>query len=157
MRAAYGSQSGLWQAVAERELRNTLCDSMLTKYLKKPHLLPKYDDPEFRNIHHLFAGWSDGNPAHLKPAKSTELAVELASLVDGADTLAQRAAALAERGQTRLATYLAQLAGTAAPHDKNIRAIRASVFERCRATETSLIGKALFALYQREAKAQSSS
>jgi alkyl sulfatase BDS1-like metallo-beta-lactamase superfamily hydrolase len=38
--------------------------------LAKPYLLPKYDDPEFvvRNIWHLYGGWFDGNPAHLKPA-----------------------------------------------------------------------------------------
>jgi alkyl sulfatase BDS1-like metallo-beta-lactamase superfamily hydrolase len=129
-----------------------------TEYLKKPYLLPKYDDPEFvvRNIYHLFAGWFDGDPAHIKPAKNTELAIELASLAGGADKLAQRAAALAESGQTRLAAHLAQCAATAAPQDKTIQAIRASVFERCGAAETSLIGKALFAIYQREAKAQSS-
>jgi len=129
------------------------------EYLRKPYLLPKYDDPEFvvRNIYHLFAGWFDGNPAHLKPAKGTELAAELASLAGGADKLAQRAAALAESGRTRLAAHLAQLAGAAAPQDKKIQAIRAAVFERCGAAETSLIGKALFAVYQREAKAQSSS
>jgi len=129
------------------------------EYLKKPYLLPKYDDPEFvvRSIYHLFAGWFDGNPAHIKPAKCTELAVELASIAGGAEKLAQRAAALAESGRTRLAAHLAQLAGTAAPRDKSIQAIRASVFERCGAAETSLIGKALFAVYEREAKAQSSS
>ncbi len=40
------------------------------EFLAKPYLLPKYDDPEFvvRNIWHLYAGWFDGNPAHLKPA-----------------------------------------------------------------------------------------
>jgi alkyl sulfatase BDS1-like metallo-beta-lactamase superfamily hydrolase len=35
--------------------------------LAKPYLRPKYDDPEFvaRSIWHLYAGWFDGNPAHL--------------------------------------------------------------------------------------------
>jgi alkyl sulfatase BDS1-like metallo-beta-lactamase superfamily hydrolase len=125
--------------------------------LAKPYLLPTYDDPEFvvRNIWHLYAGWFDGNPAHLKPAPATELAAELASLAGGADKLAQRAAALAEGGRTRLAAHLAELAGTASPQDRAIQATRASVYERCAAAETSLIGKALFAVYQREAKAQS--
>jgi len=50
--------------------------------LAKPYLLPKYDDPEFvvRGIWHLYAGWFDGNPAHLKPAPSAELASEIAAL-----------------------------------------------------------------------------
>jgi alkyl sulfatase BDS1-like metallo-beta-lactamase superfamily hydrolase len=125
--------------------------------LAKPYLLPKYDDPEFvvRNIWHLYGGWFDGNPAHLKPALASELAIELASLVGGADKLAQRAAVLVDNGQTRLAAHLVELAGTALPRDQAIQALRASVYERCAAAETSLIGKAIFAVYQREAKARS--
>ena len=125
--------------------------------LAKPYLLPKYDDPEFvvRNIWHLYAGWFDGNPAHLKPAPAIELAAELASLAGGADKLAQRAAVLAEGGRTRLAAHLAELAGTASPQDRAIQATRASVYARCAEAETALIGKAIFAVYQREAQAQS--
>src|SRR5215469_12482521 len=80
--------------------------------LAKPYLLPKYDDPEFvvRGIWHLYAGWFDGNPAHLKPAPAAELAAELASLAGGAERLAQRAAILAEAGRTRLAAHLAEFA-----------------------------------------------
>lgn len=125
--------------------------------LAKPYLLPKYDDPEFvvRNIWHLYAGWFDGNPAHLKPAPAAELATELASLAGGADKLAHRAAILAQGGRTRLAAHLAELAAAASPQDRAIQATRASVYERCAEAETSLIGKAIFAVYQREAKAKS--
>ncbi len=125
--------------------------------LAKPYLLPKYDDPEFvvRNIWHLYAGWFDGNPAHLKPAPATELATELASLAGGADKLAHRAAVLVQGGRTRLAAHLAELAAAASPQDRAIQATRASVYERCAEAEISLIGKALFAVYQREAKAKS--
>src|SRR5438128_5724011 len=96
--------------------------------LAKPYLLPKYDAPEFvvRGIWHLYAGWFDGNPAHLKPAPAAELAAELALLAGGADRLAERAAALAEGGRTRLAAHLVELAGTAAPQDRAIQAMRAS-------------------------------
>jgi len=127
--------------------------------LAKPYLLPKYDDPEFvvRNIWHLHAGWFDGNPAHLKPSPATELAAELASLAGGADKLARRAAVLLAGGRTRLAAHLAELAATAAPQDRAIQATRASVYERCAAAETSLIGKAIFAVHQRAAKAKATS
>ena len=83
--------------------------------LAKPYLRPKYDDPEFvvRGIWHLYAGWFDGNPAHLKPAPSAELAGEIAALAGGAATLADRARALAEAGRTRLAAHLIELASTA--------------------------------------------
>jgi alkyl sulfatase BDS1-like metallo-beta-lactamase superfamily hydrolase len=125
--------------------------------LAKPYLLPKYDDPEFvvRNIWHLYAGWFDGNPAHLKPAPERELATELAALAGGADALAGRAKALAEAGRTRLAAHLVELASSAAPQDKAIQATRAGVYERCAAAETSLIGKAIFSVYLRDAKARS--
>jgi alkyl sulfatase BDS1-like metallo-beta-lactamase superfamily hydrolase len=127
--------------------------------MAKPYLLPKYDDPEFvvRGIWHLHAGWFDGNPAHLKPAPEAELAAELASLAGGADTLAQRAASLADAGETRLAAHLAEFAAAASPNDATIQAVRARVYERCMQRETSLIGKAIFAVYQRDAKARSGS
>src|SRR6266852_104953 len=116
--------------------------------LAKPHLLPKYDAPEFvvRNIWHLYAGWFDGNPAHLKPAPAAELAAELASLAGGADKLAHRAAIWAQGGRTRLAAPLAELAA-ASPQNGAIQATRASVYERCVEAEPSLIGKALLAVY----------
>lgn len=125
--------------------------------LAKPYLLPKYDDPEFvvRGLWHLYAGWFDGNPAHLKPAPAADLAMELATLAGGAEALAQRAAALAEAGQTRLAGHLIEFAATAAPGDKAIQAARARVYDQCMAAETSLIGRAIFAVYQRDAKARS--
>lgn len=125
--------------------------------LAKPYLLPKYDDPEFvvRNIWHLYAGWFDGNPAHLKPAQSVELADEIAGLAGGAEKLAGRATALLEAGQTRLAAHLIELASTASPELVAIQAVRAKVYARCAEAETSLIGKAIFAVYQREAQARS--
>ena len=126
--------------------------------LAKPYLLPKYDDPEFvvRNIWHLYAGgWFDGDPAHLKPARSVELAGEIAALAGGAETLAARVTALLDTGQIRLAAHLIELASTASPESAAIQAVRANVYARCAEAETSLIGKAIFAAYQREAKARS--
>jgi alkyl sulfatase BDS1-like metallo-beta-lactamase superfamily hydrolase len=125
--------------------------------LGKPYLRPQYDDPEFvvRAIWHLYGGWFDGDAAHLKLAAAGELAAELAALAGGAGRLAERAAALAEGGRTRLAAHLAELAGRAAPEDAAVQAIRATVLERCMAQETSLMGRAFLGVYQREAKARS--
>jgi alkyl sulfatase BDS1-like metallo-beta-lactamase superfamily hydrolase len=124
--------------------------------LARPWLRPKYDDPEFvvRAIWHLNGGWFDGNPAHLKPAPAAELAAELAALTGGAEKLAARAAALAEDGRTRLAAHLAEFAASAAPDDAAVQAVRADVLERCMERETSLMGKAFLAVYQRQAKAK---
>ena len=128
------------------------------KLLVKPYLLPKYDDPEFvvRGIWHLYAGWFDGNPAHLKPAPAAELAAELVSLAGGHGKLAERAKALAEAGKTRLAAHLIELASTASPASAEIQAVRARVYAQCVSAEASLIGKAIFEVYRRDAEARSS-
>jgi alkyl sulfatase BDS1-like metallo-beta-lactamase superfamily hydrolase len=127
------------------------------RYLAKPYLVPKYDDPQFlvRGIYHLYAGWFDGNPAHLKPAPHAELAAELARLVGGAEKLAERAAALSSEGRTRLAAHLAELASSAAPQEAQIQAIRAAVLQSCIEAESSLMGKAFLAAYQRDAERRS--
>ena len=127
------------------------------EYLSKPYLRAKYDDPEFlvRAIYHLYAGWFDGNPAHLKPARSADLASELARLAGGADKLAERAAVLAEEGNTRVAAHLAELASEAAPDDKSVQATRAHVLRKCIDREGSLMGKAFLAVYEREADQRS--
>jgi alkyl sulfatase BDS1-like metallo-beta-lactamase superfamily hydrolase len=125
--------------------------------LAKPYLRPKYDDPEFlvRAIWHLYGGWFDGDPEHLKPAPASELAGEIAALAGGAARLAERAAALSDAGRTRLAAHLVEFAAQAAPADKTIQATRAKVLERCMERETSLMGRAFLGIYQRDAKARS--
>jgi alkyl sulfatase BDS1-like metallo-beta-lactamase superfamily hydrolase len=126
-------------------------------YLSKPYLRAKYDDPEFlvRAIYHLYAGWFDGNPSHLKPAKAADLAVELAHLAGGANKLAERAAVLAAEDSTRLAAHLAEFASEAAPDDKAVQATRALVLQKCVEREGSLMGKAFLAAYEREAQQRS--
>ncbi len=130
--------------------------SVPSALLEKPYLLPKYDDPEFvlRGIWHLYAGWFDGDPARLKPPALASLGKEIAQLSGGSATLAQRADALAEAGETRLAVHLIECASAASPDDKDIQRIRARIYARCIAEETSLIAKALFAVYQRDAEAR---
>ena len=125
--------------------------------LAKPYLRPKYDDPEFlvRAIYHLYGGWFDGNAAHLKPARAADLARELADLAGGAARLAERATALSDSGQSRLAVELVELAGTAAPDDGRIQAVRATVLQKAIDRESSLMGKAFLAVYQRDAARRS--
>lgn len=127
------------------------------EYLAKPYLHAKYDDPEFlvHGIYHLYAGWFDGNPAHLKPAKAADVARELAELAGGAHQLARRAVALAHAGNTRLAAHLAEFASDAEPDNKAIQAIRATVLRQCIERETSLMGKAFLAVYERDADRRS--
>lgn len=123
-------------------------------FLAKPYLLAKYDDPEFlvRSIYHFYAGWFDGDAAHLKPARTAEIARELAELAGGAERLAERAASLSEAGKSRLAVQLAEFAGAAAPEDAGIQAVRARVLQTAIDDESSLMGKAFLSVYLRQAR-----
>lgn len=125
--------------------------------LAKPYMVPKYDDPKFvvRGIWHLYAGWFTGDAAQLKPASAVTLAMEIAGLAGGAGALATRAETLAQAGQLRVAVQLAEYAARAAPEDKAVQAARAAVLERQIAEEKSLMGKAFFSVFLREAQSES--
>ena len=114
--------------------------------LTRPYLSPVYDEPEFivRNLYRLYGGWWDGNPAHLKPAREVELARELSALAGGAAKLAARADELAASGDLALAAHLIELAATALPSDRAIRAIRVRIYTERAARERSLMAKGVF-------------
>ncbi len=123
-----------------------------TAYLDKPYLKPVYDEPEFiiHNVWRLYGGWYDGNPARLKPASDAALAGELAMLAGGALALATRAQTLSETGDLRLACHLAELAAQAEPENREVHAIRATVFGLRRKTEASLMAKGIYGFAERE-------
>jgi alkyl sulfatase BDS1-like metallo-beta-lactamase superfamily hydrolase len=122
--------------------------------LAKPYLSPKYDDPAFvvRSIWHLYAGWFDGNPAHLKPADDQELGAEIVTLAGSVETLTQHAERLAGMGRARLAAHLIEFAAAAVPANKEVHRVRAAIYARCVEAETSLIGKAILAVSKRESE-----
>ncbi|MFC9219248.1 alkyl sulfatase dimerization domain-containing protein [Streptomyces hygroscopicus] len=119
------------------------------------YLQPLYDEPEFivRNVWRQFAGWYDGNPAHLKPAPDDELARELAALTGGAPVLADRALELARTGSYRLACHLAQLAGDADPNDPTVQTARAEVYALRAAEERSTMSTGIFSWAEAESRA----
>jgi len=121
--------------------------------LEKPYLRPMYDEPEFivRNIWRLYGGWYDGNPAHLKPARDSALATEVANLAGGALPLVERALALTDE-DARLACHLAEMAALAAPDDKRVHELRAEVYQRRRDGETSLMAKGIFGFAANESR-----
>jgi alkyl sulfatase BDS1-like metallo-beta-lactamase superfamily hydrolase len=122
--------------------------------LDRPYLRPVYDEPEFvvRNIWRLYGGWWDGDPAHLKPAPAGALATELAGLAGGARLLADRALALADAGELRLAGHLAELAWQAAPDDEAVRTVRAEVYGRRAEAEASTMSQGVFSWTARESQ-----
>jgi alkyl sulfatase BDS1-like metallo-beta-lactamase superfamily hydrolase len=114
--------------------------------LAKPYLHPFYDEPEFvvRNIWRLYGGWWDSDPAHLTPPAEGALAGEVAALAGGAGALADRALAVAESGDLRLACQLVEWAGRAAPDDKAVHRIRADIYGRRRTAAPSLMAMGIF-------------
>lgn len=114
--------------------------------LALPWLRPTYDEPEFivRNIWRRYGGWYDGNPARLKPAPDDAVAAEVAALAGGTAVLIERALALAEAGDLRLAAHLAEWAVQADPDDRDAHAARAEVYTRRRRAELSLMAKGIF-------------
>jgi len=75
---------------------------------KKPYLAPVYGCPTFiiHGIHRRYAGWYDGNPSHLFPSKTRDIAKEVVTLAGGPGALLKRAKALKEAGKTQLALHL---------------------------------------------------
>jgi glyoxylase-like metal-dependent hydrolase (beta-lactamase superfamily II) len=114
---------------------------------ESPWLQPVYDEPEFivRNVLRHFAGWWSGRPSELKPAPRAAVARELAELAGGARRLAERAQLLAERGDARLASHLADFALEAAPDDGEVSSRVAELYRARAEAESSLMASNLFA------------
>ncbi len=122
--------------------------------LSRPWMMPIYDEPEFvvRNIWRLYGGWWDQNPANLKPATDAALGAEVAALAGGAVALAERALALTEAGDHRLAGHLIEMAAAAASDDTAVHAIRAEVWQARRDAELSLMSKGIYAAAANDSK-----
>ena len=118
--------------------------------LALPYLRPFYDEPEFvvHNVWRQYGGWWDGDFSHLKPARASDLATEVASLAGGVDALRARAEALADAATSaddlRVACHLIELAVQAAPDDATVHTTRAAIYEQRRKAESSLMAKGLF-------------
>lgn len=122
-----------------------------------PWLQPVYDDAEFiiRNIIRYYGGWWTGRPCELKPAPRAAVATEMAALAGGAQVLADRARALADAGDWRLASHLADYAMEAAPEDAAIQAAVGAIYEERAKTEPSLMARNICnsaAAYAREGR-----
>jgi alkyl sulfatase BDS1-like metallo-beta-lactamase superfamily hydrolase len=114
--------------------------------LARPYLRPLYDEPEFaiRNIWRLYGGWWDGNPARLKPPADHAVATEVAALAGGPGALAERADAVADSGDLRLACQLMEWAHQAGTDEDGIAERRRALYERRSHTESSLMAKGIF-------------
>ena len=121
----------------------------------RPYLQPVYDEPQFivRNVWRLYGGWYDGNPAHLKPALEMEQASEIVKLAGGIPALVERARALLQEGDLRLACHVIEWALAAAPKDRNVHELRTEIYGRRADQETATMTIGVFRAAERESKA----
>ncbi|GGF36456.1 MBL fold metallo-hydrolase [Marmoricola endophyticus] len=126
-----------------------------SELLERPYLRPSYDEPEFvvRNVWRRYGGWWDGDPAHLKPATSRELAREVAALGGGAPELAARAGELLDRGEWRLAGHFAQMAVDADPESVDAHRARVKVYRELEQRATSTMAKGVYGWAVAESRA----
>jgi alkyl sulfatase BDS1-like metallo-beta-lactamase superfamily hydrolase len=114
--------------------------------MDRPYLRASYDDPLFvvRNLYRLYAGWWDGNPAHLKPAREADLAAELGDLAGGFDVLRQRALTRLGEGKLAVAAHLIEFAARIAPQDPAVRQAYQRIYQARAEAESSLMAKGIF-------------
>lgn len=111
--------------------------------LEKPYLRPVYDDPQFliRNVWRLYGGWYDGEPDNLLPAPRAEQAREWVALAGGLDHVLQRAAALRDEGNLRLACHLVEFAVLAEPGSRAAHDLRAEIYAARAALQPSSMAR----------------
>lgn len=108
-----------------------------------PYLQPIYDEPEFlvRNIWRRYGGWWDGEPDMLMPAPRAQQAREWIGLAGGTQPVLDRARALHESGDLRMASHLVELAVLAAPPELESAAhsLRTAIYaDRAKATQSTM-------------------
>ena len=114
--------------------------------LAKPYLRPVYDHPQFivRNVWRYFGGWYDGEPDNLLPAPRAEQAREWVELAGGLGKVLERADALREAGNLRLASHLIEFATLAEPGSTSAHDLRAAIYEARAKLETASMARGIF-------------
>ncbi len=121
----------------------------------KPWLRPIYDHPEFvaRNVFRLYGGWYDGNPAHILPAHSEDVAGALVAAT-GARPILDRARRLRDEGELQLACHLVDFVRKGEPDNVEAWELWRDLFAARAADEPSLMARGAFHAAVREAEAR---
>ncbi len=111
----------------------------------KPYLRPVYDHPQFvvRNVWRRYGGWWTGEPDELLPAPRAQQAREWVALAGGVGPVLERARALADGGDRRMACHLLELAVLADPTSAEAHETRAAVYEARSAEQESSMARNL--------------
>ncbi len=112
----------------------------------EPWFEEKYHDTEFiiRNIVRYYGGWWSGRPSELKPASRSELATEVVALAGGTENLLTRIQQKLDQGEIKLACHLADYALEAAPDDKSVQSLTATVYSERAEQEKDGVSKNIF-------------
>lgn len=114
----------------------------------KSYLAPIYGCPTFviHAIHRRYAGWYDGNPSHLFPSKTTDIAKEVVNLAGGSEILLNRAKALKEAEEIQLALHLVDfvLDNPETSNLKDAHALKADLLQARADAEPSFIARNIF-------------
>lgn len=114
----------------------------------KPWLAPVYGHPTFiiHGVHRRYAGWYNGNPSELFPAKSSEIAAEVVRL-GRIEQLLQRASKLQQEGNIQLALHLVDFVIRGAENDskrKEALLLKANLLDAKADAEPSFIARNIF-------------
>jgi alkyl sulfatase BDS1-like metallo-beta-lactamase superfamily hydrolase len=114
---------------------------------RHPALAPVYGSPRFivQATVRRYTGWYDGNPSHLAPAPTAEIAAEVVALA-GAEALLARAEALARDGSHQLALHLLDFAldgGQDAALRRRALQLKGASLARLAEAETSFIARSI--------------
>ena len=114
----------------------------------KPWLAPIYGHPTFiiHGVLRRYAGWYNGNPSELFPAKSSEIAAEVVRL-GRIEQLLQRASKLQQEGNIQLALHLVDFVISGAENDskrKKALLLKANLLDAKADAEPSLIARNIF-------------
>lgn len=115
---------------------------------QKRWLAPIYGHPTYviRGVHRRYAGWFNGNPSELFPARSTEIAAEVVGL-SGARELLARGQQLQKAGNIQMALHLADflIKGTAdSDTRKEALRLKSTLLDAKAEAEVNTIAKNIF-------------
>jgi alkyl sulfatase BDS1-like metallo-beta-lactamase superfamily hydrolase len=116
---------------------------------KEPYLAPVYGCQTFiiHGIQRRYAGWYDGNPSHLFPSRTRDIAREVVALAGGPEALLNRAEAMKEAGETQLAIHLVDfiLDNPETASLKEAHDLKAELLQSRADAEPSFIARNIFA------------
>jgi alkyl sulfatase BDS1-like metallo-beta-lactamase superfamily hydrolase len=117
------------------------------EFAGSPYLAPIYGHPYFvvQALLRQYHGWYDGNPSHLFPSRSRDVAAEVIELVGGAEGVIKRARELEGEGKLQLALHMADFVLDAGSEPRaEVLELKRSLLERLAEEEKSLIARNIF-------------